>query len=139
MSIALRERLKKARRSFNSTFTVAKRLKINEENNYNNYEEKTVAPKGPYSTSQDEDECLGHVSGETRCLKSVFQERERCQSKQTQNSPQALLCGTDCSQWELLEEKMKLMTQIQEKEDRLRRLKLVKMYRSKVNRHSLVF
>ncbi|XP_053162423.1 swi5-dependent recombination DNA repair protein 1 homolog [Hemicordylus capensis] len=139
MSATLRERLKKARRSFNATLTVAKRLKINEDNNCGAHEEKVPRKEEPCSTSQDEGICLGKSSDETVCLKSALQERVLGEpeytgcNKTTQNSPQIALLRTDCEQRELLEEKAKLVKQIQEKEELLRRLKLVKMYRSKNN------
>ncbi|XP_062987635.1 swi5-dependent recombination DNA repair protein 1 homolog [Elgaria multicarinata webbii] len=138
MSATLRERLKKARRSFNSTFTVAKRLKIDEEKNSSTYEDRTLL-KELCSTSQDEGKHLGKVTDGTVCLKSAVQVRGTSISeytgcnKTTQNSPEVLLLGTDCKQCEQLEEKMILVKQIQEKEELLRRLKLVKMYRSKNN------
>lgn len=138
MSAALRERLKKARRSFNATCTVAKRLKINEEI-YKTSEEKVISAEKLHSTLHDEGKHLGKNSDATLCLKNALPEAELCQAESTgcsetlQNSPQVVLFGTDCRQWKLLEEKTKLVEQIQEKEELLRRLKLVKMYRSKNN------
>lgn len=134
MSATLRERLKKARRSFNSTYTVAKRPKISEENDCVTYEEITLSKKEPCSTTQYEEKHSEKVSDKIICMKSDLQNRELCESeysKTGQNFPQVLL-ETNCSQSELLEKKKKLVKQIQEKEEILRRLKLVKMYRSKV-------
>ncbi|KAF7253157.1 hypothetical protein EYD10_01172 [Varanus komodoensis] len=138
MSASLRERLKKARRSFNPIFMVPKRLKIEEDNSSSDCEHRTL-PKGePYSTLQDEGKHLEKVSDGTMCLNSAIPEKEPCTfeysecNKTTQNSSEMLL-ETDCRQRKLLEEKMTLVKQIQEKEDLLRRLKLVKMYRSKNN------
>ncbi|KAL8187388.1 UNVERIFIED_CONTAM: hypothetical protein K2H54_047805 [Gekko kuhli] len=138
MSATLRERLKKARRSFNSTFTVAKRLKISEENDCVTYEETTLSKKEPCSTSQYENKHSEKVAVKITCMKRDLQDRELYESeynrygKTGQNSPQVLL-ETNCSQSELLEKKMELIKQIREKEELLRRLKLVKMYRSKNN------
>ncbi|XP_048360970.1 swi5-dependent recombination DNA repair protein 1 homolog [Sphaerodactylus townsendi] len=138
MSATLRERLKKTRRSFNSTLTVAKRLKISEENDCFMYEEMTSSKKEPHSTPQYEGKCSEKVSDNIMCMKSNLQDRVLCEyecnriSKTGQNSPQLLL-DTNCSWSELLEEKMKLVKQIQEKEELLRRLKLVRMYRGKNN------
>ncbi|XP_054839061.1 swi5-dependent recombination DNA repair protein 1 homolog isoform X2 [Eublepharis macularius] len=139
MSATLRERLKKARRSFNSTFTVAKRLKISEENDCVTDEDTTLPKKGPCYISQYEGKQLEKVSDKIMCMKSDLQATELCESeyngcsKTGQDSPQVTLLETNCSHWELLEEKMKLVKRIQEKEEILRRLKLVKMYRSKNN------
>nr|XP_020644623.1 swi5-dependent recombination DNA repair protein 1 homolog [Pogona vitticeps]XP_020644624.1 swi5-dependent recombination DNA repair protein 1 homolog [Pogona vitticeps]XP_020644625.1 swi5-dependent recombination DNA repair protein 1 homolog [Pogona vitticeps] len=139
MSTTLRERLKKARRSFCSTFTVAKRLKIDKEKKSTVYEDGILSNEEPCSVSQDNDKCLGKVPAEPICLKSVVQEKELCLSvaagcsKTSQNSTEANLLGTDFRQLELLDEKVTLVKQIQEKEELLRRLKLVKMYRSKNN------
>ncbi|XP_077205765.1 swi5-dependent recombination DNA repair protein 1 homolog isoform X2 [Paroedura picta] len=133
MSATLQERLKKARRSFNSTFTVAKRLKISEENDCVN-----LPKKEPCSTSHSENKHSEKVSDKITCMKNDLQDKELCESecnrhsKTEQNSPQVLL-EIHCSQSELQEKKMKLVKQIQEKEELLRRLKLVKMYRSKNN------
>nr|XP_056706168.1 swi5-dependent recombination DNA repair protein 1 homolog [Euleptes europaea] len=138
MSATLRERLKKARRSFNSTLTVAKRLKISEENDRITYEEMTLSKEEPCSISQYEGKHSEKVSDKIMCMKSDLQGRELCEdeynrlSKTGQNSSPVLL-ETNCNQSNLLEEKMKLVKQIQEKEELLRRLKLVKMYRSKNN------
>ncbi|KAH0623770.1 hypothetical protein JD844_006886 [Phrynosoma platyrhinos] len=134
MSATLRERLKKARRSFHSTFTGAKRLKIDEENNCNTYNEESSKQES-YCISQGKDDHLEKVSDQGTCLKNTIQERELSMSecKTTQNSTEITFWGEDCKQWELLEEKMTLVKQVQEKEELLRRLKLVKMYRSKNN------
>ncbi|XP_061492062.1 swi5-dependent recombination DNA repair protein 1 homolog [Rhineura floridana] len=139
MSHSLRERLKKTRRSFHSTFTVAKRLKIDEENNCSPCEGKTLSKEASCSTLQHEGEHLEKDSDETMCLKSASQERLLCVSNYAgcseaiQNSEEVLSSETDCRQRELLEEKMTLVKKIQEKEELLRRLKLVKRYRSKNN------
>ncbi|KAJ6669119.1 hypothetical protein lerEdw1_007928 [Lerista edwardsae] len=138
MSATLRERLKKTRRTFNATCTVAKRLKINEET-CSTYEERVSSTEKSHSMLQDEGKCLEKNSDETLCLKNVLPETEHCvtectgYSKTLSNSPQVLSSGTVCRQWELWEEKTKLVKQIQEKEELLRRLQLVKMYRSKNN------
>ncbi|XP_060097689.1 swi5-dependent recombination DNA repair protein 1 homolog [Heteronotia binoei] len=146
MSATLRERLKKARRSFNSAFTVAKHLKISEKNECVTNEEMTLSKKEPCSISQYEDKHLGKAFDKIMNKNSNLQDRELCESdynkhsKTGQNSPRVLL-ESNCSHSELLEKKMKLEKQIREKEELLRRLKLVKMYRSKNNPtelHSLI-
>ncbi|XP_042313652.1 swi5-dependent recombination DNA repair protein 1 homolog [Sceloporus undulatus] len=135
MSATLRERLKKARRSFHSTFTGAKRLKIDEENNCNTYKEESSSKQESYCVSQGKDEHLEKVPDGVSCLKSTIQARELSMSecKTTQNSTEVTSLGKDCKQLELLEEKMTLVKEVQEKEELLRRLKLVQMYRSKNN------
>ncbi|XP_062832357.1 swi5-dependent recombination DNA repair protein 1 homolog [Anolis carolinensis] len=140
MSSTLRERLKKARRSFHSTLIVPKRLKIDEENNCSSTCKEESLPKGEsYCISQSKDEDLEKVPDETSHLKSTIQERDLCMSectgysKNAQGSTEVLLLGKDDRLWELMEEKATLVKQVQEKEELLRRLKLVKMYRSKNN------
>uniref|UniRef100_A0A670I0Q8 Swi5-dependent recombination DNA repair protein 1 homolog n=1 Tax=Podarcis muralis TaxID=64176 RepID=A0A670I0Q8_PODMU len=133
----LRERLKKARRSFHSAFTVAKRLKIDDENG-SPCEGRALSEGETCSKSQNEGEHLEKVPDATMCLKSALQERELCVLKYTgcseaiQSSPE-VRSETNCRQRELLDEKRMLAKKIQEKEEFLRRLKLVKMYRSKNN------
>ncbi|NXP03579.1 SFR1 protein, partial [Thinocorus orbignyianus] len=137
MSAALRERLRKTRRSFNANFTVAKRLKIDAE-------EKDCADAARGSkSSQSQDlpktstDCSrlqdgsqnleGNSPGHT-CFKRPLQESGLCESAGNSDVLQA-----DLSQQQPLEEKLRLVKQVQEKEELLRRLKLVKMYRSKNN------
>uniref|UniRef100_A0A8C4XQV9 Swi5-dependent recombination DNA repair protein 1 homolog n=1 Tax=Falco tinnunculus TaxID=100819 RepID=A0A8C4XQV9_FALTI len=115
MSAALRERLRKTRRSFNTNFTVAKRLKIDTEE-----KDCADADKG----------CLPKMSTDCSRLQDCSKNLESGLGGSAENShvPQV-----DLSQQQLLEEKVRLMKQVQEKEELLRRLKLVKMYRSKNN------
>lgn len=131
MSTALRERLRRTRRSFNANFTVAKRLKIDTE------EEKGSAgadtgclpeTSADCSRLQDGSENLeGNGTGQTR-FKSPLQESDPCGSAENSDVLQV-----DLGLQQSLEEKAKLVKQVQEKEELLRRLKLVKMYRSKNN------
>ncbi|XP_051473060.1 swi5-dependent recombination DNA repair protein 1 homolog [Apus apus] len=128
MSAALRERLRKTRRSFNANVAVAKRLKIGTE-------EKDCAEKGcmpktstDCSTLQDGSENPeGSGTGHT-CFKSPLQENDLSRSAEKSHVLQA-----DLSQQQSLEEKVRLLKQVQEKEELLRRLRMVKMYRSKNN------
>ncbi|KFV98871.1 Swi5-dependent recombination DNA repair protein 1, partial [Eurypyga helias] len=130
MSAALRERLKKTRRSFNANFTVAKRLKIDAE-------EKDTADAdtgGPPKTSTDRSrlpegsESLERNGTAHTCFESPLQESDLPGLGENSRVLQA-----DLSQQWALEEKVRLVKQVQEKEELLRRLKLVKMYRSKNN------
>ncbi|XP_032081932.1 swi5-dependent recombination DNA repair protein 1 homolog [Thamnophis elegans] len=142
MSATLRERLKKTRRSFDSNFIVAKQLKIDDENN-SNWKEKALSKEEPCFVSHAEDKCLKKVPDEIMCSESSAENRSLSEYneyiKATHTSSEINLLGTNCKQWELLEEKMTIMKQLQEKEDILRRLKLVKLYRTKNNPEELQF
>ena len=72
---------------------------------------------------------------ESTYLKDTFKNINVCESKSLDTEPcsdlQNDFMNENLAKHELNKEKAKLMKQIQEKEDLLRRLKLVKMYRSK--------
>ncbi|XP_011362084.1 swi5-dependent recombination DNA repair protein 1 homolog [Pteropus vampyrus] len=136
MSATLRERLRKTRSSFNSYYSVVKRLKIDSDENDQTFSEK------PASSTKENclefQENFKHIDSEfeeSTCLKNTFKNVGTNESK----SLDAESCSglsNDCMNESLPkqglnEEKAKLVKQIQEKEDLLRRLKLVKMYRSK--------
>ncbi|KAM7016095.1 swi5-dependent recombination DNA repair protein 1 homolog [Passerculus sandwichensis] len=130
MSAALRERLRKTRRSFNANFTVAKRLKTGTEEKDTAGAATECLPetRADCSRLQDGSESLeGNGTGHT-CFKSPSQESDPCGSAEDSDVLQV-----DVGQQESLEEKAKLEKQVQEKEELLRRLKMVKMYRSKNN------
>lgn len=136
MSAALRERLRKTRRSFNANFTVAKRLKIDTEEKDCAGADTGCLPETSTDCSrlQDGSENLeGNSTGHT-CFKGPLQESDPRGSAENLDVLQV-----DLGQQQSLEEKVKLVKQVQEKEELLRRLKLVKMYRSKVRQYSLVF
>ncbi|NXR10832.1 SFR1 protein, partial [Semnornis frantzii] len=128
MSAALRERLRKTRRSFNANFVVPKQLKIDAEEKDCADTDKGCLPKASTDCSmlQDSSEKLERKGTEHTCFKSPLQERSICGSVEKSDVRQA-----DLSQQQLLEEKIRLVKQVQEKEELLRRLRLVKMYRSK--------
>lgn len=129
MSAALRERLRKTRRSFNANFTVAKQLKIDTDEKDSAGADTGCLPKTSTDCSRLQDgsgNLEGNGPGHTR-LKSPSQESDPCGSAENSDVLQV-----DLGQQQSLEEKVKLEKQVQEKEDLLRRLKLVKMYRSKV-------
>ncbi|XP_074448783.1 swi5-dependent recombination DNA repair protein 1 homolog isoform X2 [Larus michahellis] len=130
MSAALRERLRKTRRSFNANFTVAKRLKIDTQENDCADADKGCLPKTSTECSrlQDSSETLERNSTGHICIKSPLQESGLSGSAQNPDVLQA-----DLSQQQALGEKVRLLKQVQEKEELLRRLKMVKMYRSKNN------
>ncbi|NXN07565.1 SFR1 protein, partial [Indicator maculatus] len=130
MSAALRERLRKTRRSFTANFTVPKRLKIDTEEKDCADSDKGCPPEAStdcsrllVSSKKPEEKGI-----ERTCFESPLQESDLCGSAENSDVRQA-----DLSQEQSLEEKLRLVKQVQEKEELLRRLKLVKMYRSKNN------
>ncbi|NWH72356.1 SFR1 protein, partial [Piaya cayana] len=127
MSAALRERLRKTRRSFNANFTVAKRLKIDTEEKDCADGNKGGVTSTESSRVQDGSENLERNGTGHTCLQRPLQESDLCGEAENSHVPQ-----TDPSQ-QPLEEKARLLKQVQEKEELLRRLKMVKMYRSKNN------
>ncbi|NXM67871.1 SFR1 protein, partial [Serilophus lunatus] len=130
MSAALRERLRKTRRSFNANFTVAKRLKIDTEEKDGADADTGGLPKPSAAccSLQDGSENLGRNGTGHKCSKSPSQESDPRGSAENSDVLQV-----DLGQQQSLEEKVRLVKQVQEKEELLRRLKLVKMYRSKNN------
>ncbi|XP_060787818.1 swi5-dependent recombination DNA repair protein 1 homolog [Neoarius graeffei] len=105
MSAALKDRLKRAQRSFTSPLSVVKRLKVDEaEFPQASNKETTAGDEGVMDVTRNE-------TGREDCLKCF---------------------GSDCpqhSQYELLQQKLK--KDVKEKSETLRRLKMVKMYRKK--------
>ncbi|NXW55759.1 SFR1 protein, partial [Eurystomus gularis] len=130
MSAALRERLRKTRRSFNANFTVAKRLKIDPEEKDCAEADKGCLPKTSTDCSrlQDGSENLERNGTEDACFKSPLEE-----SGLRGSAENSAVLQVDPNQQQSLDEKARLVKQVQEKEELLRRLKLVKMYRSKNN------
>ncbi|KFO98247.1 Swi5-dependent recombination DNA repair protein 1, partial [Calypte anna] len=130
MSAALRERLRKTRRSFNANFTVAKRLKVDTEEKDSAGADKGCMSKTATDCSrlQDGSENLdGNGTGHTS-FKSSLQANDLYGSVENSHLLQASF-----NLQQSLEEKVRLVKQVQEKEELLRRLKMVKMYRSKNN------
>jgi azurin len=138
VSAILRGRLRKARSSFNSNCSVVKRLKVENEENDQILSEKTAS-----STEEncvEFQESLQHIdseSEESMFLKNIIKDISACESKSLDTGSYSTLQNdfvNESPKQGLKEERAKLVQQIQEKEDLLRRLKLVKMYRSKVRR-----
>ncbi|XP_044772531.1 swi5-dependent recombination DNA repair protein 1 homolog isoform X1 [Neomonachus schauinslandi] len=136
MSATLRERLRKTRSSFNSCYSVVKRLKVENEENDQTFPEK------PASSTEENclelEESFKHIDGEFKestYLKNTFKNISACESKSLDTEScsdlQSDFVNEDLPKQGLSEERAKLVKQIEEKEDFLRRLKLVKMYRSK--------
>ncbi|NXA05431.1 SFR1 protein, partial [Sapayoa aenigma] len=130
MSAALRERLRKTRRSFNASFTVAKRLKIGPEEKDCAGADTGCLPETSMDCSrvQHGSESLEGKGTGHKCFRSPSQESDPCGSAENSDVLQV-----DLGQQQSLEEKVRLVKQVQEKEELLRRLRLVKMYRSKNN------
>ncbi|KAM7073919.1 swi5-dependent recombination DNA repair protein 1 homolog [Molossus nigricans] len=135
MSATLRERLRKTRFSFNSCYSVVKRLKVENEEN-----DQTFAEKPASSTEenclefQDNFEHKDSEVEESSYLKNTTKNISACDSESLDTGSCSDLQNDfdeTFPQKVLNDDKAKLVKQIQEKEDLLRRLKLVKMYRSK--------
>ncbi|XP_043843316.1 swi5-dependent recombination DNA repair protein 1 homolog isoform X2 [Dromiciops gliroides] len=138
MSATLRERLKKTRSSFNSCHAVAKRLKVDTENNSTTSKEATSSTGESCSESLENCKNMEKSSEEDLSLKDCLKDvddrsKPLVINTMPDNLPQMVSEGYNAGKQGLLEEKMKLLKQIQEKEELLRRLKLTKMYRSKNN------
>ncbi|XP_072335859.1 swi5-dependent recombination DNA repair protein 1 homolog [Scyliorhinus torazame] len=152
MSASLRERLKKTRRSFNSPFIVPKRLKID------------CQSEGGGSTNPDTDGSKSQTPDEACCVDSgVTTGTESLCNKKADEQPETSVMGeclrSHCTaarniqtppvspsfnissvipeQQQLLEEKEQLQRKVREKEEILRRLKMVQMYRAKNNLEEL--
>ncbi|XP_072280334.1 swi5-dependent recombination DNA repair protein 1 homolog [Pyxicephalus adspersus] len=116
MSSTLRERLKKMRRSFTSPCTVAKRLKID-------FEESEIPSQCSSDPSPLEDlQKSSHIQ-------TVVPPADTGPSECVLSSSKPATPST--SQQDLLQEKRRLLKRVEEKEEILRRLKMVKLYRSK--------
>ncbi|XP_001497694.3 swi5-dependent recombination DNA repair protein 1 homolog isoform X1 [Equus przewalskii] len=137
MSATLRERLRKTRSSFNSCYSVVKRLKVENEGDDQNFSEKPPTSVEENSVEFREDvKRIDSEFEENTSLKNTFKDISACESESLHAGScsedlQNDFVNEDLPREGLNEEKAKLVKQIQEKEDLLRRLKLVKMYRSK--------
>ncbi|XP_038197726.1 swi5-dependent recombination DNA repair protein 1 homolog isoform X1 [Arvicola amphibius] len=132
MSGTLKERLKKIRASSHSFCSVVKRLKVENEEN-----DKTVPEPGASSKEKscsEIQESVKHIDSESE--KDSLESKNTCRSKSPDTGSSSALHNDSVSEntkERLREEKAKLTKQVQEKEELLRRLKLVKMYRIKNN------
>ncbi|XP_055976942.1 swi5-dependent recombination DNA repair protein 1 homolog [Sorex fumeus] len=131
----LRERLQKTRSSFSSSHCVVKRLRVDDDE-----EESNLADRPASSTEESHSECerFEHVDSDFErsvLLESSSKNTTACESKSFDSGPCSDLQNDSANEnlhkEGLNEEKTNLVKQIQEKEELLRRLKLVKMYRSK--------
>ncbi|XP_051002711.1 swi5-dependent recombination DNA repair protein 1 homolog [Acomys russatus] len=131
MSGTLKERLKKTRSSSHSFCSVVKRLKVENEEN-----DQTLSEPGASSKEENcskSQESLKHKDNESE--KDSSENKSTCESKSFDTGSSSALQNDSVNEKtkSLKEEKAKLVKQVQEKEDLLRRLKLVKMYRIKNN------
>lgn len=121
MSATLKARLKRARASFTSPFSVVKRLKIDEDESPQTSKEdveQTVTTEKEAEIDVNRNESIRDFKD---CLKSLV---------------------SDCSQLsesELLQLRETLKEDVKEKSETLRRLKMVKMYRKKVKTFIISF
>ncbi|XP_050001846.1 swi5-dependent recombination DNA repair protein 1 homolog isoform X2 [Alexandromys fortis] len=132
MSGTLKERLKKTRASSHSFCSVVKRLKVENEENVETVPEPGVSSKE--KSCSEVQESVKHIDSESE--KDSSESKNTCKSKSPDTgSPSALQNDSvsENTKERLREEKAKLTKQVQEKEELLRRLKLVKMYRIKNN------
>ncbi|XP_036919890.1 swi5-dependent recombination DNA repair protein 1 homolog isoform X2 [Sturnira hondurensis] len=134
MSATLRERLRKTRSSFNSCYSVVKRLKVEAEENEQTFSERPSSTEASCLEFQDNFKHIDSELEENSYLRNTFKNINACESKSLDTDSCSCLQNDfdeNLPKKGLNEEKAKLVRQIQEKEDLLRRLKLVKMYRSK--------
>ncbi|XP_044153700.1 swi5-dependent recombination DNA repair protein 1 homolog [Bufo gargarizans] len=124
MSATLRERLKKCRRSFSSTCTVAKRLKVDGD-------EGDFTAQCPSDSSPSKDSENNAVEAGPICGLLVPGHVEDRMTMEASPSKQDISASNNYQ--EMLQEKKRLLKKVQEKEEHLRRLKMVKLYRSKNN------
>ncbi|XP_060027356.1 swi5-dependent recombination DNA repair protein 1 homolog isoform X2 [Erinaceus europaeus] len=135
MSATLKERLRKSKSSFNSYYSVVKRLKVDEENQQAFLEKPASLTEANSLKFEENARCMDKEFEESIGLSGTSRTISPCESKPVDTgSCSALqndLVNENLLKQALREEKAKLLKQVEEKEDLLRRLKLVKMYRSK--------
>ncbi|CAH6943435.1 Sfr1 [Phodopus roborovskii] len=132
MSGTLKERLKKARPSSHSFCSVVKRLKVEKEEN-----DETVSEPGVSSREKSYSESQGSLKRkDSASEKDSSENTNTCKFKPLDTGSSSAFQSdfeSEDTKERLKEEKAKLAKQVQEKEELLRRLKLVKMYRIKNN------
>ncbi|XP_053547689.1 swi5-dependent recombination DNA repair protein 1 homolog [Bombina bombina] len=121
MSATLRERLRKTRRSFSSVFSVAKRLKIDDTESTSSVDAASDVPAQVV-------ECEKSTLEKTQSISVACKSKLLSPCKLT---PSTIFKNENINQ-DMFQEKM-LLKQIKEKEEILRQLKMVKLYRSKNN------
>ncbi|XP_021495889.1 swi5-dependent recombination DNA repair protein 1 homolog [Meriones unguiculatus] len=133
MSGTLKERLKKTRSSSHFC-SVVKRLKVENEEN-----DQTLSEPGASSKEENcskSQESVEHIDNESEKDSSESKSESKCESKSLDTGSSSTLQNDSVNEKtkeNLKEEKAKLVKLVKEKEELLRRLKLVKMYRIKNN------
>lgn len=113
LSASLRERLKRTRRSFTSPFSVAKRLCVDEDDGQQVLADRRETVNNPPPTSQ----CDG-----------VNRKEERSGSERlSATTPEP----AHSSEQDFAQQRSQLSQEVKDKTETVRRLKMVKMYRSK--------
>lgn len=110
------------RRSFTSPCTVAKRLKIDCEES----DTPSQCASNPTPTQDAQGSSIAHTHTFVSSVDSSLSECLPLVQVSTPTTPRYT------SHQDLLQEKRKLLKRVEEKEEILRRLKMVKLYRSKV-------
>uniref|UniRef100_A0A8C9UUJ8 Swi5-dependent recombination DNA repair protein 1 homolog n=1 Tax=Spermophilus dauricus TaxID=99837 RepID=A0A8C9UUJ8_SPEDA len=124
-SATLKDKVKKTRISSNSC-SVIKRLKVEKKENDQNFSEKPASSTVENSLESQSSKHKGSESEENAQLKNTVKNVSACKSETVDSVIEKPKQG-------LNEEKALLVKQVRDKEELLRRLKLVKMYRSKNN------
>nr|XP_027785733.1 swi5-dependent recombination DNA repair protein 1 homolog isoform X2 [Marmota flaviventris] len=124
-SATLKDKVKKTRISSNSC-SVIKRLKVEKKENDQNFSEKPASSTVENSLESQSSKPKGSESEENAQLKNTVKNVSACKSEPVDSVIEKPKQG-------LNEEKALLVKQVRDKEELLRRLKLVKMYRSKNN------
>ncbi|XP_048663245.1 swi5-dependent recombination DNA repair protein 1 homolog isoform X3 [Marmota marmota marmota] len=124
-SATLKDKVKKTRISSNSC-SVIKRLKVEKKENDQNFSEKPASSTVENSLESQSSKNKGSESEENAQLKNTVKNVSACKSEPVDSVIEKPKQG-------LNEEKALLVKQVRDKEELLRRLKLVKMYRSKNN------
>lgn len=126
-SATLKDKLKETKIAFNSCCSVIKRLKVEKEENDQTFSEKPASSTEEKSLEfQEGFKHKGSESEENAQSKNTFKNVSACKSESVDTAIENPKQG-------LLDEKAQLVKQVHDKEELLRRLKLVKMYRSKNN------
>ncbi|XP_072095170.1 swi5-dependent recombination DNA repair protein 1 homolog isoform X1 [Mobula birostris] len=148
MSASLRERLKKTRRSFNSPFIVPKRLKVDCDGEGKNCSETGMdlgirqigetSAAGSVVCTKTESPCKKtlewhEVDAEGEGLRSGPSRTTLRNAWTLAKSPRRYPGTVSVEYQALLEERNRLQGEVQKKEELLRRLKMVQMYRTKNN------
>lgn len=131
MSSSLRERLKKTRRSFGSSCPVVKQLKIEcEESEGSERRVSNVPGKCGEPTEKESSTALPPVVRDPTQGGNLPNSQDR---KSVESLHQTFVKESSSLYQEMIQERRWLLKRVEKKEDILRRLKMVKLYRSKNN------